>query len=157
MLCISPTSASSASLPTALRSGIDAAMFLPLLIVGKAFSYITGSKRPIKDQKKSQNPGRISTGITSLLRGFCRWDLQGLHGSGICGGDSASTCMLVCAPSSVSIVRAALTASRQFKKVDSALSLFSDLTLASQGEGEKWQVTLHCHLPLSQSKTELAA
>lgn len=34
-----------------------------------------------------------------------------------------------CAPSSVSIVRAGLTASEQFKKVDSALSPFSDLTL----------------------------
>lgn len=65
--------------------------------------------------------------------------------------------MLVCAPSSVSIVRAALTASKQLKKVDSALSLITDLTLASQGEGEKGQVTLHCHLPLSGSKTELAA
>lgn len=53
-------------------------------------------------------------------------------------------CVLVCAPSSVSIVRAVLTASEQFKKVDSALSLVSELTLESQGDGEKWQVTLHC-------------
>lgn len=56
MLCISPTFASSASFPTTLRSGIDTTMFLPLLIVGKAFSYITGSKRPIKEQRKSK-PG----------------------------------------------------------------------------------------------------
>lgn len=60
--------------------------------------------------------------------------------------------MLVCAPSSVSIVRAALTASKQFKRVDSALSLVSDLTLASRGEGEKWQVTLHCTCPFLRGK-----
>lgn len=138
MLCIFPTSASSASLPSALRSVRDTAMFLPPLIVGKAFSCITGRKRPIKEQRKSK-PGEDFHRHKESSQRVLSIGLTGFTRKCICGRDSATTCVLIC-PSSVSIVRAGLTASEKFKKVDSALSFSLSLSFLSLSSHQNLRV-----------------